>query len=126
MIEINSNFLGWDIFLNITIVGEDIMLQVYGGSRPHLGAAVLAVHSNNINSPHKSDCTLSVLSLVGHKESDLFTMIARRVCKTLNKNCLVSGGIHIDNLSYDQVNALIDCVLLMTEKAINRIKEITL
>lgn len=126
MIRIIDNYLNWEIIMEVKSLGNDLNIQIYGGSHPHLGCAVLAVHSANLNQPSKNDCTISMLCLSGHKEGELFTQVAKRICKALKKTCLISGGVHIDNLTSSQIQELVDLIIFMSEKVILQIKAITI
>ena len=95
-------------------VGDDLMVLVYGGDKPHLGCTVMSVPRQSLSGDGSLSCTSSVLNLTGHKDEEICRMISEMYCKKLGCIVVCSGGFHVDNIKAEQVEELLD-----------RIKELT-
>ncbi|MFA9555849.1 hypothetical protein ACERII_00880 [Evansella sp. AB-rgal1] len=85
----------------ITHVGSDDFILVTGGSKPHLGAVVIGTWEGNY---------ANVVShgLPHHKEEELFLELAKVWCSTFEKTVVITGGIHIDNATKNDIENLVD------------------
>ena len=76
--------------------GEDLVVSVSGGDRPHVGCAVMAV-------PHrfrKGDgysATVSVLCLSPHKEERIARPVAETLARSTGAVTVVVAGVHEDD-----------------------------
>lgn len=82
----------------ITIIGEDLVIVVGGGERPHLGCVVLAQPSPSKGRPGAWSASCSVLTIPPHKEEPIARGIATRVAEELARVTVVTAGIHDDHL----------------------------
>lgn len=94
--------------INFTIInmGEDLCVSIYGGERPHLGASALAQCRPSLADSRKASASVSVLSLLGHKEDKIASSIAERLSSSLKTNVIVSCGIHNDNITLDEIQTI--------------------
>ncbi|ADU31189.1 hypothetical protein [Evansella cellulosilytica] len=104
----------------ITRVGEDDLILVTGGTKPHIGAIVLCTwdgiqaHVVSHGLPH-------------HKEEKLYIELAQLWCTTFKKNVVLTGGIHIDNATKEDIEMLVNKTwesffLLMANNKVSIIK----
>ena len=84
-------------------MGEDLVVAVGGGERPHVGSVVLAqpVPSKRPGKNWSASC--SVLTIPPHKEEPLARGIATRLTETLGRVAVVTAGVHDDNLDADGI-----------------------
>lgn len=54
-----------------TKIGEDILLYVKGGEKPHIGCTVIAVPRPSLSGNGQTSATSSVLNLTRHKDEAL-------------------------------------------------------
>ncbi|SDZ01710.1 hypothetical protein SAMN05421736_10594 [Evansella caseinilytica] len=85
----------------ISHVGEDDLIIVTGGTKPHIGAVVISTWEDN-------EAKIVSHGLPHHKEEALFIELAKVWSNTFQKTVIVSGGIHIDNASKEQIESLVD------------------
>ncbi|MEN8165703.1 MAG: hypothetical protein ABFS37_16360, partial [Acidobacteriota bacterium] len=85
---------GRSIHANVTRVGDDIVIVVGGGSRPHVGSVALAQPCG----PGRSGVSCSVLTIPPHKEEVVARPIAEAVCLASGHVAVVTAGIHEDRL----------------------------
>lgn len=89
-------------------VGPDILVYVWGGERPHIGAVAAAQPRPSLADPSKTSATASVLSYVGHKEDGVAKEMAEAISARFNTNAVVTAGIHWDNLPPDGIQIIVD------------------
>lgn len=99
-------------------IGPDILVYVWGGERPHIGAVAAAQPRPSLADPDKTSATASVLTYVGHKEDGVAKEMAEAISARFNTNAVVSAGIHWDDLPADGVQIVIDRCREITGKVI--------
>ncbi|HLO68396.1 MAG TPA: hypothetical protein VK188_15335 [Holophaga sp.] len=84
--------------LELTCVpmGEDLLVAVSGGTRPHIGAVALAQARPSLRDPGARSATASVLALLGHKEDGLARTLALTLSARTGAAVAVACGIHLD------------------------------
>lgn len=97
----------YDIFASIRLVGQDALIAIWGGEKPHIGAVAMAQPRPSLKDPDVTSATASVFTYVGHKEDDLAKATAEILAATLNTNVVVTAGIHWDNLSKEGIQQVI-------------------
>lgn len=78
-------------------VGSDLLLILGGGERSHVGGVVVC-------EPGKGPL---VLSLAGHYDTVVLTMLAQAACTKYGQTVVAVGGIHVDNASKEEINLLV-------------------
>jgi hypothetical protein len=78
-------------------VGDDVVVAIAGGDRPHVGCVVLAV-PNPGRGPTGFSPTSSVLTIPPHKEEPIARAVAERVCSRLGRVTVATAGVHEDGL----------------------------
>ncbi len=79
-------------------IGDDIVLLVGGGEKPHIGGIVVC----------KPNEPAYILSLPKHRDVEALELIASIVSKKYNTTCTAIGGIHIDNATKDEIKRILD------------------
>ena len=79
-------------------VGEDLVVAVGGGHRPHVGSVVLAQPGPSKDPGKKWSASCSVLTIPPHKEEPIARGIATRLAEDLGRVTVVTAGVHDDNL----------------------------
>ncbi len=74
-------------------VGEDILLIISGGDKPHIGACKL--NENTLTLPH-------------HKDDIALNLIYKILKNQTKKNICLVGGIHVNNITQTQINDVLD------------------
>ena len=99
-------------------IGPDILVCVWGGERPHIGAVAAAQPRPSLADPEVTSATASVLTYVGHKEDDVAKRMAEAIAARCNTNTVVTAGIHWDDLPADGVRTVVERCREITEKLI--------
>ncbi len=88
----------YDLEASVQKIGENLLVAIWGGELPHIGAVAIAQPRPSLKDPDRISSTASVFCLVGHKEDDLAKATAEILAATLNTTVVVTAGIHWDNL----------------------------
>jgi hypothetical protein len=100
-------------------LGPDLLVAVWGGTHPHIGAVALALPRPSLRDKKKTSATSSVLTLLGHKEDGTAKMISEALAAALKQNVVVTVGIHWDNLKAEEIGR----VVKLTERLATKIIE---
>lgn len=106
------------IQLRFTVVpmGNDLCIAIYGGSRPHIGAVAVAQVRPSLADADNVSATVSMLSFLGHKEGEVASRVAKNLAVQLKKNTVVSCGIHLDDITSEEIRT----VLAMSDKLMEK------
>jgi hypothetical protein len=78
-------------------VGEDLVIAVGGGERPHVGCVVLAV-PGGARGRRGFSVSSSVLNIPPHKEEPIARSVAESVCSRVGRVTVVTAGVHEDGI----------------------------
>ncbi|MBP2656661.1 MAG: hypothetical protein H6Q73_4230 [Firmicutes bacterium] len=87
-------------------MGHDLCIVVCGGDLPHLGAAALAQCCASMENPLEMSASVSVLTLLGHKEDQLVSWVAARISRSIGTNVVVLCGIHLDDICKTEIETI--------------------
>lgn len=96
------------LVMEITQIGEDKLIAIFGGDNPHIGSAVLSVPRASLTGDGHISATSSVLNVTGHKDDEICRMIAERIASRENCRVVCTGGFHVDNITPFQIKELMD------------------
>jgi hypothetical protein len=89
------------------LIGEDLLVAIWGGTQPHIGAVAVALPRPSIADPQITSSTSSVFTLLGHKEDEVVKMVSERLSARLEKNVVVTAGIHWDHLPEEAIQEIV-------------------
>jgi hypothetical protein len=89
---------GRRIGASVTCVGNDLVIAVGGGQRPHVGCVVLGQPQPAKTEQSKWSASCSVLTIPPHKEEPIARGIASRLVEAFGRVTVVTAGIHDDDL----------------------------
>ncbi len=87
-------------------IGADILVWIWGGSRPHIGAVAAAQPRLSLADRNKTSATCSVLTFPGHKEDEVVKIVSEQLSALLDAHVVVTAGIHWDELSPDEIGII--------------------
>ncbi len=112
-----------DLTAAVRRIGDDVLVAVWGGERPHIGAVAAAQPRPSLEDPAKRSASASVLCYVGHKEDLLAREIALAVASRVNAAAVVTAGIHWDNLDPDGIDQVVRNSRLLLDRILERLAE---
>ena len=99
---------GITIEIQETRIGDDIVLILAGGDKPHIGCVVQAVPRPSLTNDGSISVTSSVLNLTGHKDEFLCRKLAEKRCRKTGRIVVCTGGVHIENITKEQIHKLLE------------------
>ncbi len=110
MIELSITRAGIPLDLKALEIGPDLCVIIAGGDSPHIGAVTLSVPRPSLADPQTVSASTSVLTRVGHKDDEAARYVSRELAAKLNRNVVVTCGIHVDRISRAQLDAVVQAL----------------
>jgi hypothetical protein len=104
-------------------IGEDFLIAVWGGDRPHIGAIAIAQPRPSLKDERIVSATASVFCYPGHKDDLVAKEAAERISSALNTNVVVAAGIHWDNIDEAGITWVMENSRELVEMIIKRISK---
>ena len=89
-------------------IGEDLLVAMWGGERPHFGAVAVAQPRLSLRDQSAVSATASVFCYVGHKEDGIAKEAAESLSAALNRNTTVTVGMHWDNIDEAGIKTIVE------------------
>jgi hypothetical protein len=109
------------INLKAITVGEDLCVIIYGGDSPHIGCVTLSVPRPSLKDVTVTSATTSVLNVIGHKDDEAARYVSHSLSSKLNKNVVVTCGIHVDNITNEEIKVTIELLKNLTDRLIQNL-----
>ena len=104
-------------------VGQDLLVAMWGGERPHIGAVAVAQPRPSLKDNKLRSATASVFCYPGHKDDIVAKEAAEKISSALNTNVTVSAGIHWDDIDEEGIKTVIENSRLLVKMIIERITD---
>jgi hypothetical protein len=98
---------GYDLTASVRRIGPDLLVAIWGGEKPHIGAVAVAQPRPSLKDPEVTSATASVICNVGHKEDELVKAASEILASALKTQVVVAAGIHWDNLEPKGIRQII-------------------
>ena len=110
------------IVLRADLIGNDLLVVVYGGDEHHIGGVSVAYLTR---SHYRDASTVSVntLTMPGHKDYVVANSAAEKLCRQLNRSTVVSVGIHMDKATPKEIDGAVSAVDSMTDELIAHLQK---
>jgi hypothetical protein len=116
--SVHTDTGAYDLEAAVRRIGEDILVAVWGGEKPHIGAVAMAQPRPSLKDPGRTSASTSVHCFTGHKEDALASAVATAIASAMNRRTVVSAGIHWDDLTEDGIRAVQANSRILTERII--------
>jgi hypothetical protein len=111
----------YNLSASVRLIGEDVLVAIWGGEKPHIGAVAVAQPRPSLKDPDLTSSSASVICLVGHKEDELAKAAAEILAATLNTQVVVTAGIHWDNLAPEGIQHVVRNSEILLEMILARL-----
>ena len=118
---IHTNEGSYDLSASVRLIGADVLVAIWGGEKPHIGAVAVAQPRPSLKDPDVTSASASVICLVGHKEDELAKAAAEILAAALNTRVVVTAGIHWDNLDPQGIQRIIQNSEILVDMILTRI-----
>lgn len=113
---------GCPLEINAAFAGEDVLVCLQGGDRPHLGCVVQTEPRESLTGDGSVSATSSVLNYPGHKDEVVCRYVAEKISRELNKRVICTGGFHKDGITVEEIREVQRAVEKAAEKVVARLQ----
>jgi hypothetical protein len=106
--DLSSQGERYQIHATAMLVGDDLLVVIWGGTKPHIGAVAVALPRPSLADPQITSSTSSIFTLLGHKEDEVVKMVSEHLSARLERNVVVTAGIHWDDLPEEAVEEIVN------------------
>lgn len=117
-ISVSSSDEQYRVMADAVRLGDDYLVYMWGGEKPHIGAVAAAQPRASLVDPNLPSATASVLTYLGHKEDVVVKQVSEDLSSALQTNVVVTAGIHWDDLEEQGIKAVVRGCREVTEKLI--------
>jgi len=114
---------GFKIHGFVQKLGTDLLISIWGGPQPHIGAVGMATPRPSLKNPKKWSATSSNFTFLNHKEDLLVKKISEKIASRSQSNVVVVAGIHWDNLSLREINLIETITLRMGNLILKKLRK---
>ena len=114
----------YDITAGVRLIGQDVLVAICGGEKPHIGAVAMAQPRPSLKDPDVTSATASVFTYVGHKEDDLAKAAAEILAAALKTHVVVTAGIHWDNLTKEGIQQIIHNSEILIDLILEKVRSL--
>ena len=104
----------------LTITDGGCVLQIYGGTREHVGSVIVSVPRPSLIDKDRTSVTSSVINLPSHQEELVGRPASELLAVALGRPVVCVAGIHVDEATNDERELLTkyseDIVRLLMQK----------
>jgi len=111
----------YDLHAAVRRIGADVLVAIWGGERPHIGAVAMAQPRPSLKDSQTTSATTSVFCFLGHKEDALANAAATTIASRVKAQTVVTAGIHWDNLDAEGIRAVQANSTLLVEQIVLRL-----
>ncbi len=92
-----------DLTAEVSQIGRDLLIAVYGGDKPHVGAVAVAQPRPSLKDPEQNSASVSVICCMGHKEDMLARNAAQEISARMKSTVVVTAGMHWTELTEKEI-----------------------
>lgn len=96
----------YDLEASVRLIGRDLLIAIWGGEKPHIGAVAIAQPRPSLKDPSVTSSSGSVICLLGHKEDRLAKAVAEKMAARLERVVTVTAGIHWDDIPEEGIETI--------------------
>ncbi len=118
---VKTNEGAYNLEANVRLIGKDLLIAIWGGEKPHIGAVSVAQPRPSLKDPNITSATASVICLLSHKEDELAKAASEILSATLKTTVVVTAGIHWDNLGKAGIQQVIQNSEILVDLILEKI-----
>jgi len=122
-VRVKTHTGSFDIEAEALRIGDDYLVAIWGGEKPHIGAVAAAQPRPSLANPEANSATASVICFPAHKEFEIARVVSEELAATLGASVVVTAGIHWDNIGKEGIGKVLSNVKILTDLILERIKD---
>lgn len=111
----------YDLDAHVQRIGEDFLVAIWGGEKPHIGAVAVAQPRPSLKNPNLTSASASVFCFISHKEDDLAKAVSEIMAAALKTNVVVTAGIHWDDLEAGAIQKVVQNSEILVDLILEKI-----
>lgn len=119
--KVKTNEGAYDLEASVKLIGQDLLVAIWGGEKPHIGAIAVAQPRPSLKDPAITGATASVFCFLGHKEDEPAKAASEILAAALNTKVVVTAGIHWDRISEQGIRKVIRNVQILVDLILEKI-----
>lgn len=123
--KVKTNEGAYDLEAGVRLIGQDLLVAIWGGDKPHIGAVSIAQPRPSLKDPKITSATASVFCFSGHKEDELAKAASEVLAAALNTQVVVTAGIHWDNIEERGIQRVIQHSEILVEMILDQIASLS-
>jgi hypothetical protein len=120
--DIETDEPSYNLKSHVLPIGDDILVAIYGGDRPHIGAASMSQARPNLTEPSRNSATASTFCYPNHKEDVLTREVSTTLSSALCTNVVVVAGVHYDHIDKEGIGQVIQNSRTLTQLILARLE----
>jgi len=104
-------------------VGQDLLISIWGGTRPHIGAIGIASPRSSLKDPKKWSATSSNFTFLGHKEDIMVKKFSEKLASRLRRNVVVTMGFHWDGITSNEIKTIQHLTQKLSDQILKRLQK---
>ena len=104
-------------------VGQDLLVSIWGGTRPHIGAVGIAIPRPSLKNPKQWSATSSNFTFLGHKEDTVVKKTSEILATRLRRNVVVTAGIHWDKITLNEIETIQNLTLRLSDLILKKMQK---
>jgi hypothetical protein len=106
----------------VQFLGNDLLLSIWGGTRPHIGAVGIAAPRPSLKDSGKESATSSNFTFPGHREDLLVKKISEKLASRCQAHAVVTAGLHWDNLTSREIRLVENLALKLADRILKKLR----
>ncbi len=105
-------------------VGSDVLVSIWGGTKPHIGAVGMAIPRPSLKHSKRWSATSSVFTFIGHKEDIIVKKTSEKLAARLRRNVVVTAGVHWDGVTSGEIKTIQKLTQRLSDQILKRMEKI--
>ena len=104
-------------------IGQDVLVSIWGGTRPHIGAIGMAIPRPSLKNSKRWSATSSILTFIGHKEDIIVKKTSEKLAARLRRNVVVTAGVHWDGITSREIKTIENLTQRLLDQILKRMEK---
>jgi len=113
---------GFKIHGYVQKMGKDLLISIWGGPKPHIGAIGIAVPRPSLRNPERWSATSSNFTFLNHKEDLLVKKLSEKIASRVQAHVVVTAGLHWDDLTPREIHLIERLALKIGDLILRKLK----
>jgi hypothetical protein len=104
-------------------IGQDILISIWGGTRPHIGAIGMAIPRPSLKNSKRWSATSSIFTFIGHKEDMIVKKMSEKLAARLRRNVVVTAGLHWEGTTSREIKTIQNLTQKLSDQILKRMEK---